>query len=666
MNALRPFALIVALLFGFTSCQPPSNPGPVIQPLPITEPAPKTDLPLQVTLEATGQSQPVYVRAMLEVSIQVQGTASTLELLLDDQVLTTLEVKSKLAYTWDSTGSSETSHRLIARASNAAGRTSSAELTVIVDRTPPVVFEFTPANGGSSSSLNLKAKVVFSEAIQASSLNALSFLLRSGNNTLETRLTLSEDEKHATLENIAPLIPDTTYQIDLTTGITDRAGNPLTITTTNTLRIFKPQSNLGPITRLTSMVTGQRATVGTERDVHVNPDGTATVIWQECLFQTFSAQITETGLQNAVQLSTGPVVPRSSACTSNQRFYDSASSGNGQIAAVWGQDTSSQPGYYNQLDARYRDSSGQWKPKVTLDALGGGNARVSLNKQGNGHAVWYRALNGQFGIYSSAIKNGAWGAKTLIGMNAGSNLELTVSAGPDFTMLLITGSLGTVFSRTTPSGSWTAFAALETPWFQKLGEWLPNGDFLTVYRTFKQANETFQTYERLYRPSSGWQTELEVPSMYCPSDPGEPVRLTIFDSSSHIITCKYATRNNRAFHLALSESGRFSDFAPAFYQQNESIWPPSLAQQPDGTKLLLWNEITLRLSRYKPGTGWLESPSNTEPLFDVAEQPAPYGHPGLYSNPGTGVGLLMWDQPIIKPINPGDSFEYETVVRWLR
>ena len=664
MNALRSLAFVIALLFGFTSCQPPSNPGPVTPPLPVTEPDLKP--PLQVTLEATGQNQPVYVRATLEVSIKVQGTASRLELLLDDQPLTTLEV-NKPKYTWDSTNSSETSHRLVARASNAAGSTSSAELILIVDRTAPTILEFNPADNSTSSNPNLKANVIFSEAIQASSLNASSFALRSGSTNLESRLVLSADAKQATLENTNPLTPDASYQIELTNGITDLAGNPLQSGLRHTVRINKAvQTVLGPVLRLSPTVTGQPATIGTERDVYVNPDGTASVIWQECLFQTFTAQITQTGLQNVVQLSTGPVVPRPSACTSNQRFYDSASSGNGQIAAVWGQDTTSKPGFFNQLDARYRDGNGQWKPSVTLDALGGGNARISLNKQGNGHAVWYRALNGQFAIYSSTIKNGVWGAKTLIGMNAGSNLELTVSAGPDFTMLLITGSLGTVFSRTTSSGSWTAFAPLETPWFSKLGEWLPNGDFLTVYRTFNQGQGTFPIYERLYRPASGWQTEIEVPSTYCPVNPGEPVRLTVFDSTRHVITCKYTGPNNREFNLVLSESGRFSDFAPAFYQHNESIWPPSLVQQPDGSKLLLWNNITLRLSRYQPGTGWLESPSNTEALFDVAEQAAPYGHPGLYLNPGTGLGLLMWDQPIIKPISPGDSFEYETVVRWLK
>jgi hypothetical protein len=665
MSVFRSLALIIALLSGFTSCQAPSNPGPVTpKPLPIIEPDPKPNLPLQVTLETTGP-RPVYVRAKLEISIQVQGTASTLELLLDDQPLITLEPKSTLTYTWDSTGSSETVHQLVARASNAAGSASSAALTVIVDRTAPSILEFSPADNSTTSNPNLNASVTFSEAIQASSLNASSFVLRSGSSNIDSRLVLSDDAKLATLENIKPLTPDTTYQIELTNGITDLAGNPLKSGATHNLLIKKAtQVVLGPVLHLAPTITGQRATIGTDRDVHINPDGTATVIWQECLFQTFTAQITDTGLKDAAQLSSGPVVPRSNACISNQRFFDSASSGSGQVAAVWGQDTNSQPGYYNQLDARYRDSNGQWKPSVTLDTLGGGNARVSLNKQGHGHAVWYRALNGQFGIYSSSIKNGIWGTKTLIALHAGSNIELTVSAGPDATMLMLTSSLGTFFSRTTATGTWTALTLMDVLAFSTLGEWLPNGDWLTVYNRLDQ--DRFKTVERLYRPTSGWQAELEIPSTYCPGFPGEPVRLTVFNSISHVITCKYATRNNRSFHLVLSESGRLSDFAPAFYAQNEDLWPPALVQQPDGTKLLFWNNLTLRLSRYQPGTGWLESPSNTQALFDVAELPAPYGHPDLYSNPGTGVGLLMWDQPIIKPINPGDSFEYETVVRWLR
>jgi Bacterial Ig-like domain len=665
MNAFRLLVLIVALLFGLTSCQPPSNPGPITQPLPVIEPDPNPNLPLQVTLEATGKSQPVYVRGTLEVSIQVQGTAGRLELLLDDQPLTTLEVKSKLAYTWDSTGSSETSHRLVVRASNAAGSTSSAELTVIVDRTAPTILEFSPADNSTSSNPNLKANVTFSEAVQTSSLNASSFVLRSGSSSVESRLVLSDDAKRATLENTKPLTPDTTYQIELTNGITDLAGNPLNSGTTRTVRINTAlQTVLGPVLHLAPIVSGQRTIIKTDRNIYINLNGTATAIWQECLFQIFTAQITETGLQDTVQLSTGPVASQPSGCTSNQQFYDAASSGNGQIAAVWGQDTASQPGRYNQLDARYRDTNGQWKPTVTLDSLGGGNARVSLNKQGNGHAVWYRTLNGQFGIYSSVIKNGVWSPKTLIGMNAGYNLEITVSAGPDFTMLILTSSLGTFFSRTTAIGTWTALTRMDALMFNMLGEWLPNGDWLAVYNHVDQ--DSFKTVERLYRPVSGWQAEIEVPSTYCPGFPGEPVRLTVFDSTSHVITCKYAWRNNRAFHLVLSESGRFSDFAPSFYQQNESIWPPSLVQKPDGSKLLLWNSETLRLSKYQPGTGWLESTSNTEPLFDVAEQPAPYGLLGLYLNSDTGKGLLMWNQPIIKPISPGESFEDETVVRWLQ
>lgn len=91
------------------------------------------------------------------------------------------------------------------------------------DQTPPEVVSTSPREGATDVAINAPIRVVFSESIRPESLRADTFFIQG----IPGKIGYDDATHTATLQPLAPLAFQTRYQATMTTGITDRAGNPL-------------------------------------------------------------------------------------------------------------------------------------------------------------------------------------------------------------------------------------------------------------------------------------------------------------------------------------------------------------------------------------------------------------------------------------------------------
>jgi hypothetical protein len=185
---------------------------------------PKPKLEVSIT-SPTGT---VFVRENVTVQINVSGgTPDGVELLKDGSPLATLVPPYQ--YTWNVTNEPERSYTLSARAKQGeVTYTTSTVLTVNVDRTPPTIADRTPAPNATDVPRNSPISVVFSEAIDPTSLTDSSvYLYRSGGGPISRTLQLSGDGRTLIISPTTNYDPPSYFSLSLN-GLRDRAGNALT------------------------------------------------------------------------------------------------------------------------------------------------------------------------------------------------------------------------------------------------------------------------------------------------------------------------------------------------------------------------------------------------------------------------------------------------------
>ena len=132
-------------------------------------------------------------------------------------------------------GASEGAHTYTAKATDAAGNTSSASnsVTVTVDKSAPKVVDSSviPKDGATVVDRTTNVTATFSEDMMASSIDGTTFKLFKKGSTTKIAATVSYDPKTriATLDpfglTTTRLARGTTYKAVVTTGAKDMAGN---------------------------------------------------------------------------------------------------------------------------------------------------------------------------------------------------------------------------------------------------------------------------------------------------------------------------------------------------------------------------------------------------------------------------------------------------------
>ncbi len=114
------------------------------------------------------------------------------------------------------------------------------------DNTPPTVSSVSPANGTSGASINTPVSIVFSESMDASTINTSTIELRNPTNALvPSSVTWSPVALRATLTPTSSLLNSTTYSLTVRGGATDprvkdTASNALASTFTSTFTTAAP------------------------------------------------------------------------------------------------------------------------------------------------------------------------------------------------------------------------------------------------------------------------------------------------------------------------------------------------------------------------------------------------------------------------------------------
>lgn len=93
------------------------------------------------------------------------------------------------------------------------------------DTTAPAVVSVSPKNLSKDVLPNTSLTATFNEIMDAVTVNAATFLLHKGTTPIEGKVSLADNK--ATFTPGQPLIRGTTYNVTLTTGMKDTAGNPI-------------------------------------------------------------------------------------------------------------------------------------------------------------------------------------------------------------------------------------------------------------------------------------------------------------------------------------------------------------------------------------------------------------------------------------------------------
>jgi hypothetical protein len=101
----------------------------------------------------------------------------------------------------------------------------SFKTATVIDVTAPVVSAVVPANAATTASTTTKASVTFSEAMNATTINASSFTLKQGSTAVVG--TVSYSGLTASFIPTAALTASTVYTATITTAVKDAAGNAL-------------------------------------------------------------------------------------------------------------------------------------------------------------------------------------------------------------------------------------------------------------------------------------------------------------------------------------------------------------------------------------------------------------------------------------------------------
>lgn len=168
----------------------------------------------------------VHTRDTLMLQFVVARPIDRVELLLDGAVFA--ELAPPYSYVWDTRPYAEGPHTIVARAVRGTDVRMSAELTAVVDRTSPYVVSRFPVPGETNVWLGKPFEVVFSEPLETSTVNDTAITITNGGATpLRKSVTVDATGTRISVElDTTPVLP-TTVRLDVTSGATDLAGNPV-------------------------------------------------------------------------------------------------------------------------------------------------------------------------------------------------------------------------------------------------------------------------------------------------------------------------------------------------------------------------------------------------------------------------------------------------------
>jgi hypothetical protein len=209
-----PYCLLVAAFLGIAGC-PTRSKYDQMPTVRITSPIP----------------DPTYTNGTVRITAAIDPVLDLPVVLLENSTKLIVLTSPSYSYDWVTSAVSEGEHTIVAEVALSGGTVRSAPITIVVDRTPPTVSRI-PAPGAKDVALHAPIQAMFSEPIVLSQpVDATFSLSVIGESTLATHATVDAQGRTATIaiDDLTALLLPTALLGTIGSTITDRAGNPLTV-----------------------------------------------------------------------------------------------------------------------------------------------------------------------------------------------------------------------------------------------------------------------------------------------------------------------------------------------------------------------------------------------------------------------------------------------------
>lgn len=231
------------------------------------------------TVTISAPAEAVYTNGSVAVQLTVTGDPTAVELLKDGTTLATLT--APYSYTWNTATEPEKSYALTAKVTRGSEVVTSAERTIVVDRTAPTVSAFTPASNAQNVYLSDEISLTFDEAVQPSSITATNVTLAQGIVPIQLLIPSTKTLNTArTKLTIKPTVRPTSLGVPITVSIADvkdLAGNALlTTTSTFTAPEWQAPGGIAPLDLNVALTAGTSA-----QSLAVDGSGNQVVAWSE-------------------------------------------------------------------------------------------------------------------------------------------------------------------------------------------------------------------------------------------------------------------------------------------------------------------------------------------------------------------------------------------------
>jgi hypothetical protein len=182
------------------------------------------------TLAITSPTGTAYTNGMIAIQIAAMpgnNPPSEVDIRIGGTVLTT--VQQPFSYTWDTRNTPEGTYQVDAVATVGGTTITSAPVTIVVDRSAPQISMRTPLQNATNIALSDPIQIVFSEALDPSTVSNGAITLTSQGSTLTTTASLASDGRtiDVALGAHSALSFPATITTGVNAGIKDLAGNPV-------------------------------------------------------------------------------------------------------------------------------------------------------------------------------------------------------------------------------------------------------------------------------------------------------------------------------------------------------------------------------------------------------------------------------------------------------
>lgn len=181
-----------------------------------------------LTVTISSPNADLYTNSNVTIQLVISGgVPNEVVLLANDTTLVSLT--APYTYVWDTSSVSEGSYALKAEAKLTGATFASPLRTVTVDRTAPEIISRTPNPNNLNVAVTTPIAVTFSEAVKASTVTDSHVVLAVSSVVTNKTLSLNQAGDTLAIEPSSSLDVPNSLEVSLSTAITDRAGNALSL-----------------------------------------------------------------------------------------------------------------------------------------------------------------------------------------------------------------------------------------------------------------------------------------------------------------------------------------------------------------------------------------------------------------------------------------------------